>query len=63
MTNLKEREIVMKNTNGTVTEIICTYAERPHAILKMKRLGFSLDDITITRLDARTYSVLGKKQA
>ena len=38
-----------------------SYIEKPYAILKFKREGFSLDDIQITRIDSSHYNMTAIK--
>lgn len=52
----------MRKESKTVMEMRnVSYVERPHAILKFIKAGFSIDDIIITRIDASHYDVVASK--
>lgn len=38
-----------------------SYVERPHAILKFKRAGFSIEDIQVVRISACKYNMMAIK--
>ena len=50
----KENKITMEINN-------ISYIERPHAFLKFKRAGFSIEDIQITRINSSHYNMIAIK--
>lgn len=52
----------MKKENKTIMEIKnIPYVERPHAILKCKLAGFSIEEIKVNRISVCRYDVIAIK--
>lgn len=52
----------MKKNSTMCTEIRCFYAEIPHAMWKLKLMGYMLDDIVKTRINATEYQITALKE-
>lgn len=52
----------MTRSNTMYTEIKCSYVEVPHTMWKLKLMGYMLDDIVKTRINATEYQITALKK-